>query len=237
MPKAEVTARPSPQTLTANRQPLALVLFGPPGSGKGTQSKLLVKALGIPQISTGDMLRQHVRMGNAVGTKVEAKMKAGILVKDDVVNRLVEERLKQPGCERGFILDGYPRTRAQAQTLCQMLQARGIQEVVVHLMVDYNVIIARLSGRRQCPRCGTLYNASSRPPRVPGVCDLEGARLIVRDDDREPVVRERLHAYEKQTRPLIEYFRETGKPLYEVDASHDPPDAVFRKIQELIPKP
>src|SRR4029077_17124444 len=167
-----------------SQAPFALILFGSPGSGKGTQSKLLVKALGSPHISTGDMLREHVRKGNAVGTKVEAKMKAGILVKDDVVNRLVEERLKQPDCERGFILDGYPRTRAQAMTLCRMLEARGIQQVVVHLVVDYNVIIARLSGRRQCPVCGTLYNASTRPPRVPGVCDLDGAKLIVREDDR-----------------------------------------------------
>lgn len=222
---------------TKSKSPLALVLFGPPGSGKGTQSKLLVKALGIPQISTGDMLREHIRNGNAVGTKVEAKMKAGILVKDEVVNRLVNERIQQPDCQQGFILDGYPRTQAQAVTLCGMLTARGIQEVVIHLVVDYNVIIARISGRRQCPVCGTLYNASSRPPKVPGVCDLDGAQLIVREDDRESVVRERLHAYEEQTRPLIEYFRAQGKPLHEVDASYESPDNVFRKIQKAISKP
>jgi len=215
---------------------MALVLFGPPGSGKGTQSKLLVKKLGIPQISTGDMLREHVRRGNAVGTKVEAKMKAGILVKDDVVNRLVAERIVQPDCVNGFILDGYPRTQAQAQALCPILAARGIDEVVVHLVVDYNVIIARLSGRRQCPVCGTLYNAASKPPKIPGVCDLDGAQLIVRDDDREEVVRERLAAYEKQTRPLIEFFREKGTQLYEVDASHDGPEMVFRRIEGLIQK-
>ena len=217
-------------------RPLALILFGPPGSGKGTQSKLLMKALGIPQISTGDMLRSHVRKGNALGGAVEAKMKAGGLVTDDVVNRLVEERLKQPDCERGFILDGYPRTRAQAEALCQMLAARGVEHVVVHLLVDYNVIIARLTGRRQCPVCGTLYNAISRPPRVPGVCDLEGARLTVREDDSETVVRERLDAYQNQTRPLIEYFKEKGKRLFEIDTSHEPPEAVFRKIEGLLQK-
>jgi len=213
---------------------LALILFGPPGSGKGTQSKLLVKTLGIPQISTGDMLREHVRKGNAVGTKVEAKMKAGILVKDEVVNRLVEERLAQPDAARGFILDGYPRTRAQAETLCGMLAGLGAEAVVIHLVVDYNEVIARLTGRRQCPVCGTLYNVKSKPTKVPGVCDLDGAALIVRDDDREEVIRERLDAYQKQTRPLIDFFRESGKRLYDVDASSEPPEIVFRKILALI---
>ena len=213
---------------------LALILFGPPGSGKGTQSKLLVKTLGIPQISTGDMLRDHVRKGNAVGTKVEAKMKAGILVRDEVVNRLVEERLGQPDAAHGFILDGYPRTQAQAETLCGMLAGRGAEAVVIHLVVDYNEVIARLTGRRQCPVCGTLYNVKSKPSKVPGVCDLEGAALIVRDDDREEVIRERLDAYQKQTRPLIDFFREKGKRLYDVDASSEPPEAVFRKILALI---
>jgi len=220
-----------------SQAPFALILFGSPGSGKGTQSKLLAKALGVPQISTGDMLREHVRKGNAVGTKVEAKMKAGILVKDYVVNQLVEERLAQPDAANGFILDGYPRTRAQAETLCGMLGPRGVQTVVIHLVVDYNVIIARLTGRRQCPVCGTLYNVTSKPPKVPGVCDLEGAKLIVRDDDREEVIRERLDEYEKQTRPLIDYFRETGKRLYEIDASHDNPQTVFGKIEGLIREP
>lgn len=217
-----------------SQAPLALILFGPPGSGKGTQSKLLVKTLGIPQISTGDMLREHVRKGNAVGTKVEAKMKAGILVRDEVVNQLVEERLTQPGAARGFILDGYPRTRAQAETLCGMLAARGAEAVVIHLVVDYNEVIARLTGRRQCPVCGTLYNVKSKPSKVPGVCDLEGAALIVRDDDREEVIRERLDAYKNQTKPLIEFFRESGKRLYDVDASSEPPEVVFRKILALI---
>ena len=220
-----------------SQAPFALILFGSPGSGKGTQSKLLAKALGIPQISTGDMLREHVRRGKAIGTKVEAKMKAGILVKDYVVNQLVEERLAQPDAANGFILDGYPRTRAQAEVLCGILSPRGVQAVVIHLVVDYNVIIARLTGRRQCPVCGTLYNVTSKPPKVPGVCDLEGAKLMVRDDDREEVIRERLDEYEKQTRPLIDFFREAGNRLYEIDASHDNPQAVFGKIEELIREP
>ncbi len=225
-----------PQPLTPDLRPLALVLFGSPGSGKGTQAKLLVQALGIPQISTGDMLREQVRKGNGAGTAVAAKLKAGILVKDEVVNALVEERLARPEAARGCILDGYPRTRAQAETLCRMLAARGIHELVIHLVVDYNVIIARLTGRRQCPVCGTLYNLLTKPPKVPGVCDLDGAKLVVREDDREEVIRERLEEYESQTRPLLDYFREKGTRLYEVDASHDAPDQVFRKIEELIRK-
>jgi len=239
--KSQVAARELPASAGADQiptrksqAPLALILFGPPGSGKGTQSKLLVKTLGIPQISTGDMLREHVRKGNAVGTKVEAKMKAGILVKDEVVNRLVAERLAAPDAARGFILDGYPRTRAQAETLCGMLEERGAEAVVIHLVVDYNEVIARLTGRRQCPVCGTLYNVKSKPSKVEGVCDLEGAALIVRDDDREEVIRERLDAYEKQTRPLIEFFRESGKRLYDVDASSAPPQAVFGNVLALI---
>ena len=219
---------------TPPERPLAPVLFGSPGSGKGTQAKLLVRLLGIPQISTGDMLREHVRQHDGVGTAVEAKLKAGILVKDEVVNSLVEQRLAQPDTARGFILDGYPRTVAQADKLCAMLAARGVQELVIHLVVDYNVIIARLTGRRQCPVCGTLYNLVSKAPKVPGVCDLEGAKLIVREDDREPVIRERLEAYGRETRPILDYFREKGKRVYDVDASHDPPEGVFRKIEALI---
>jgi adenylate kinase len=213
---------------------LAVVLFGSPGSGKGTQSKLLAEAERIPQISTGDMLRAHVRQGNSVGTAVASKLKAGILVKDEVVNSLVEERLAQPDTARGFILDGYPRTAAQAEKLCGILESRGIEELVIHLVVDYNVIIARLTGRRQCPVCGTLYNLIFKAPKVPGVCDLEGAKLIVREDDRESVIRERLEEYQQQTRPILDYFREKGKRIHDVDASHDQPEAVFRKIEMLI---
>ncbi len=213
---------------------LAVVLFGSPGSGKGTQSKLLAEVLGIPQISTGDMLRTHIRHGNAVGTAVESKLKAGILVKDEVVNALVEERLAQPDTARGFILDGYPRTVVQAEKLCELLRPRGVRELVIHLVVDYNVIIARLTGRRQCPVCGTLYNLIFKAPKVPGVCDLEGAKLIVREDDREAVIRERLEEYQQQTRPILDYFREKGKRIYDVDASHDQPEVVFRKIEMLI---
>ena len=202
-----------------DHKPLAIILFGSPGSGKGTQSKYLVEWLGIPQISTGDMLREHIRSGDAIGSAIMDRMRAGSLVSDELVNQLVFERISQPDCERGFILDGYPRTPAQAEEMMRLLAARAAEEVVIHLVVDYNIIISRISGRRVCPKCGTLYNAVSRPPKIDGVCDLDGTALGVRDDDREEVVRERLAQYERQTQPLIEFFRATSDRLIEVDAS------------------
>ncbi|HEX4276507.1 MAG TPA: nucleoside monophosphate kinase [Bryobacteraceae bacterium] len=214
--------------------PIAVILFGSPGSGKGTQSKYLVEWLGIPQISTGDMLREHIRRGDSIGSAVSERMGAGMLVSDELVNRLVFERISQPDAESGFILDGYPRTPAQAEEMMRLLAARGAGEVVIHLVVDYNVIISRMSGRRVCPKCGTLYNAISRPPKVDGICDLDGTALVIRDDDREDVVRERLAQYERQTRPLIEFFRATSDRLIEVDASHERPEAVFERIKSEL---
>jgi adenylate kinase len=212
----------------------AIVLFGSPGSGKGTQAKLLSACLKIPHISTGDMLRERIHAGNAVGTAVVATMHAGALVADDVVDRMVEERLAQPDCASGFILDGHPRTREQAIFLIDWMERRGTREVVIHLVVDYNIIITRLTGRRQCPRCGTLYNMASHPPSVDGVCDLDGEKLVIREDDRESVIRERLETYERQTRPLLEFFREKGRRLVEVNAGIDTPEAVSHTICKLI---
>jgi len=212
----------------------AVVLFGSPGSGKGTQANLLKNCLHVPHISTGDMLREHIRHGNSLGVRVAATISAGSLVRDDVVNHLVEERLAEPDAEAGFILDGYPRTREQAETLIAWLDSRGIRELVIHLIVDYNVIVTRLTGRRVCPRCGTLYNIVSNPPRVEGVCDLDGSVLEIRDDDRESVIRQRLEQYETQSRPLIEFFREKGRRLIELDASDQTPEAVLMQVCRTI---
>ncbi len=215
-------------------KPLAIILFGSPGSGKGTQAKYLVDWLGIPHISTGDMLRDHIRSGDSIGKAIQDRMKAGSLVSDELVNQLVFERIQQPDCARGFILDGYPRTPAQAEEMRRLLAASSSEEVVIHLVVDYNVIISRISGRRVCPKCGTLYNAASRPPKIEGVCDLDGTKLVIRDDDREEVVRQRLAQYEKQTQPLIDFFRTTTGRLIEVDASGEKPEAVFARIQKEL---
>jgi len=212
----------------------AIVLFGSPGSGKGTQAKVLTRCLKVPHISTGDMLREHIRQGDRLGSAVAARMQSGALVSDEVVEALVEERLAMPDAAGGFVLDGYPRTLAQADHLGRLLDGRGIREMVIYLAVDYNVVIARLTGRRQCPRCGTLYNIVSKPPRDDMRCDLDGEKLVIRDDDREPVIRERLEAYERQTRPVLEHLRLAGRRVVEVDASNDPPDAVSRKICQAL---
>jgi adenylate kinase len=223
-------------TAAQSFSPLAVVMFGSPGSGKGTQSKYVVDWLKIPQISTGDMLREHIRLGTEIGKAIAARMRAGSLVSDELVNQLVYERIHQPDCKRGFILDGYPRTTAQAQEMMRLLATMGAREVVIHLVVDYNVIIARMAGRRVCPVCGTLYNSVSKPPKVEGFCDLDGSPLSVREDDREEVVRERLAQYEASTMPLIEFFRKSSERLFEVDASKDRPEVVFGRIQQALIK-
>ena len=212
----------------------AMVLFGSPGSGKGTQAKMLTEYLKVPHISTGDMLRNRIRKGSELGTAVVATMQSGALVSDEVVNLMVEERLTRADAATGFVLDGYPRTLAQAKHLCGWLDRLGIREVVIHLAVDYNIIIARLTGRRECPRCGTLYNVAFHPPKVDELCDLDGEKLAVRDDDREPVIRERLDAYEQQTRPVLECYRASGRRVIEVDASNDPPATVFQEICQAM---
>jgi adenylate kinase len=195
---------------------------------------MLRDRLGIPHVSTGDMLRERIRLGQTAGTAVAAKMSAGALVKDEVVNVMVEQRLACPDAIDGFILDGYPRTLAQAHHLCEWLGERQRAVVVIHLEVDYNVIIARLTGRRQCPHCGTLYNLASQPPRVDNLCDLDSTPLVVRADDNEDVIRQRLEAYEQQTRPVLDFYRERGRAVYTVDGSHDPPETIFGKIRAVV---
>ncbi len=210
----------------------ALVIFGAPGSGKGTQAKMLQQCLRIPHVSTGEVLRQRIRDG--AGTDVAATMKSGRLVSDELVNRIVEERLSEPDAASGFILDGYPRTRSQAEHICQWFDGRGIREVVIHLVVDYNIIITRLAGRRQCPVCGTVYNVISQPPKVDELCDLDGHELIARDDDREAVIRERLEEYERQTRPVLEFFRSAGRPVVAVGTGEEPPEKIFQMIRQAL---
>jgi adenylate kinase len=212
----------------------AIVLFGSPGSGKGTQAKKLTRALGVPHISTGDMLRDRIKSGAERGTAVVATMQSGALVADDVVNAMVETRLSDPDSAKGFILDGYPRTLEQAEHLAEWLEEKRIPEVVIPLAVDYYVIIARLAGRRQCPRCGTLYNTAYQPPKKDGLCDKDGEKLMIRDDDSETVIRGRLEAYDRQTRPVLEFFKANGHRVEVVDASYAPPNEVFNKIRQAI---
>lgn len=213
---------------------LCLILFGPPGSGKGTQAKLLRQSLDIAHISTGDMLRERVAAGDALGMEAARVMQMGGLVPDGVVNRMVEDRIEEPDSHNGFILDGFPRTVHQARLLAEVLAAKGISPVVVHLKVDYNVIIARLSGRRQCLTCGALYSVTSNAPTVSEVCDYDGSKLVIRDDDRPEVVRERLRSYERQTEPVLEFLKSAGYALFEVEGADAPPQAIARRIGKLI---
>jgi adenylate kinase len=212
----------------AGSTPKALILFGPPGSGKGTQAKLLNSSLDFPHISTGDMLRERIASADPLGRQVRELMQAGYLVPDEVVNQLVEDRISRPDCEAGFILDGYPRTLQQAEVLEASLKRHGYQPVVIHLKVDYTKIIRRIAGRRQCPVCGTLYNLSSNPPQRADICDRDGAGLAIREDDKESVIRERLESYERKTRPVLEFFAASGQDVHEVDGT---PEEILGRIR------
>ncbi len=212
-----------------------IILFGSPGSGKGTQAKLLKHScLRVPHVSTGDMLRSHISAGDQIGAKAERLIKVGKLVSDELVNELVEHRIDQPDCRDGVMLDGYPRTLNQAAVLLKMLASRGFRPAVIHLMVDYEKIVARLSGRRQCPVCGTLYSLKTNPPKVPGICDLDGAVLVTREDDREAVIRERLQGYDLQTVPILNYFRKSGVPMIEVNGAGATPEEIMRRICDSL---
>lgn len=207
----------------------AVILLGPPGSGKGTQAKEVVKVLGVPHLSTGDMFRDHVARGTELGLKAKPIMERGELVPDDIVLGMVEERISAPDCAAGFLFDGFPRTLAQAEKLDQLLARRNFgRPLVLHIGVEYDALFRRLTGRRTCSVGGEIYNIYDRPPRVPGRCDHDGGELIQRPDDREDVIRERLAAYERQTRPLIDYYRRQGA-LVDVDGGQ-PVEAVTRAV-------
>jgi adenylate kinase len=224
------------QDAAAEYRQTAIILFGSPGSGKGTQAKLLGQCIAGPHISTGDMLREHINAGDEIGKEAQRLIKSGKLVPDDMVNALVKSRLKAADCEPGIILDGYPRTVNQAMVLRRLMETNGFRPCVVHLVVDYEKIVARLSGRRQCPVCGTLYSLTTNPPKIAGICDLDGAALVTREDDREEVIRERLHEYDVQTVPILNYFREVGVPLIEVNAGDAPPDQVQQRVCDRLTK-
>jgi adenylate kinase len=197
-----------------------VVLLGPPGAGKGTQAKRIMERYGIPQVSTGDLLRENVVRGTELGKVAKAVMARGELVSDDLVCTMVRERLVQPDCKRGYILDGFPRTAAQAGWLDALLEAELFDNsrptrawpIVVRLDVDYNQLLLRITGRRSCPTCGRIYNVHLQPPRVDELCDeAHATKLVTRNDDRLEVIRPRLMAYEEQTRPVADYYERTGR--------------------------
>jgi adenylate kinase len=199
----------------------ALIFLGAPGAGKGTQAREVSKHLGFPHISTGDILRQAVEKQTALGLAAKAQMEAGGLAPDEVVCGIVAQRIDEPDCQRGFILDGFPRTLSQAKFVDQMLQARARGDpLVFNIRVDHDVLMKRLTGRRTCPVDGQIYNIYFEPPKVEGICDRDGSKLFQRADDREEAIRQRLLEYEKQTSPLIDYYC-VRKLLRDLDGNRD----------------
>jgi adenylate kinase len=213
-----------------------IVLLGPPGAGKGTQAKRISERYGIPQISTGDLLRENVKNGTGLGLAAKGIMARGELVPDELLYDMVAQRLREADCEPGFILDGFPRTPAQAGWLDAFLEHEFFDTLkrhrcapfVVRMDVDYTELLLRLTGRRTCPTCGRIYNVHLQPPRVDELCDIDGSKLVTRNDDREEVIRERLAAYEQQTRPVADYYEHQGR-LLSVDGSL-PMDQVSQQI-------
>ena len=210
-----------------------IILLGAPGSGKGTQAKKMTTSFSIPQISTGDMLREAVKNGTEMGRRAKVFMDQGGLVPDDVVIGIVRDRLREKDCDKGFILDGFPRTIPQAQALDRTVKELGKEITsVLSLEVDEAEIMERLSGRRTCSGCGAMYHVRFNPPKAEGRCDKCAGTLLQRDDDKEETIRTRLVNYKKSTEPLIEYYRKTGK-VHAVKASGDI-DAIFADISRIL---
>jgi adenylate kinase len=211
----------------------AVIFLGPPGAGKGTQARQIAESYGVPHLSTGDMFREHVSRGTPLGLGAKPIMERGELVPDDLVLSMVEERISRPDCADGFILDGFPRTLPQAEKLDEILRRRfKTDPLVVHFMVDQDQLMRRLTGRRTCTIGGEIYNIYDRPPKVAGRCDRDGGELIQRPDDREEVIGERLAAYARQTRPLVDYYGRRGV-LKDVDGMASPA-TVTKNVLELL---
>jgi adenylate kinase len=215
---SSATAIESDRETKLNFAPGPILLLGAPGVGKGTQAKELVKLWGIPQISTGDLLRGNVSQGTELGKIAKEIMGRGELVPDSLVNEMVAIRLQQPDTFAGYILDGFPRTLPQAGWLDGRLAAQPqcLPVVAVSIQVDYNQLLRRITGRRNCPVCQTIYNVFGNAPKVEGVCDIEGAALVQRADDTEQVFAERMRAYVALTTPVVEHYRDLGR-FAEVD--------------------
>jgi adenylate kinase len=196
----------SPTAGKESSQALVVVLLGPPGAGKSEQSRRLTERHSIPVVSTGDLLRDHVRRGTPLGLQADSYMKAGKLVPDSLMNPILEDRLSQPDCAQGFILDGYPRTLAQAESLDALLKLRGLSPHVILIEVPTERLLKLLTGRRVCPRCNRSYNIYFQPPKKEGVCDVDGTPLVQRPDDKEEVIRRRLDTYQRETQPAIDYY-------------------------------
>ncbi len=210
-----------------------IVFLGPPGAGKGTQAKRIAEKYGIPQISTGDMFREHLSKGTELGQKAKEYMDKGALVPDEIVLGMVEERLKQPDCEKGFILDGFPRTVPQAEALDKLLEKLG-KKIDYAILIDVpdEELVKRLTGRRTCKKCGMMYHVMFKPPKEEGKCDVCGGELYQRADDNEETVRNRLKVYHEQTEPIIAYYEKKGV-LHRIDGMGSI-DEIFNRIVQVL---
>ncbi|MFY9213876.1 MAG: adenylate kinase [Tissierellaceae bacterium] len=212
---------------------MRIILLGPPGVGKGTQASNIVKKYNIPHISTGDIFRANIKSGTELGITAKSYMDKGLLVPDEIVVSIVQDRLAQDDCKDGFLLDGFPRTVEQAEALDIELDKMGIKlDKVVNIDADKDVLIARVTGRRICKECGATYHVINNPPKVEGVCDIDGGELYQRADDTEETVATRIQVYLEQTQPLIDYYRKKGL-LLDVDGTK-PIEEVFRTIINSI---
>jgi len=212
---------------TAPKRPLAVLLFGAPGSGKGTTGKMLAKLTGWPHLATGDLLREQIARKTPLGLEMQSILAAGQLAPDELVSRMVWDRLSWPDCENGFLLDGFPRTIPQAEGLARWFEGKAFRPVMIHLWVEYNEILRRLTGRRTCPLCGAIYHIESNPS---GVCEIDGAELRTRDDDTEQVVLARLQTYQSQTWPVAETLKGRGIAVEAIECGEMDPEGVADRI-------
>ncbi|RCK75343.1 MAG: adenylate kinase [Anaerolineae bacterium] len=210
-----------------------IVLLGPPGAGKGTQAKAICEALGIPHVSSGDIFREHLSKQTELGKLADGYIKCGQLVPDDVTIRMIGDRLKEPDCANGALLDGFPRTIPQARALDDLLAKMDAKvNPAISLEVPAEVLVERLSGRWTCPTCGRVYHEKHNPPRQTGICDVDGTPLIQRPDDQAETVRQRIEVYRAQTEPLIDYYRHK-EVLVQVDGTKSI-DAVRQEILAVL---
>ncbi len=215
--------------------PTYIVLLGAPGAGKGTQAKILAQRTGLPHISSGDIFRENLKNDTELGRLAKQYMEKGELVPDEVTIAMIRERLSRPDCARGAILDGFPRTPAQAEALEEILKERNGQvDVVPFIKVPEEELVERLSGRWICRAQGHIFHEKFNPPKVPGVCDYDGSELYQREDDRPEVVRERIRVYHEQTAPLVAYYRERGV-LREIDGTQ-PIEQVTEALLSVLPQ-
>lgn len=212
---------------------MRIILLGPPGAGKGTQAERITKDYEIPHISTGDIFRYNIKNNTELGKLAKQYIDKGLLVPDDVTNKIVEDRLSKDDCNDGFLLDGYPRNVVQAESLGKYLENKGLKiDHVLNIIVDRDALVQRLSGRRVCPSCGATYHVITKPPKVEGICNNCGEKLIQRTDDNIKSVLKRLEVYEDETKPLVEYYGKLNL-IRNIDGNK-PVNEVYKEIQALI---